>query len=445
MKNRDLTPAEKEIERKKREEAWWNKVLLWYLNQQYHAEQAREEALNFASSSYLAEYMHYFTLQRDLPMSLFVKKPGQMSPVELLEKMQEFEEADSPFYQLMQDLRKAPGGSERVDRAINRCVIEAPEHIIRRVRHNSVLIESGGERDPEEEELARREELRLQYEMTFLRSLMPPELFKKLCQGLTEQGRLTDPDREFLFVADQAPERERMSFDEYTAMHTVSPREKDGELGNRDEIFTAAAYQLAACEQKEDDSVDVRKADARAMQISGSRTFHAYMSGHPGSLLAAARGTGLDAIYEEYMMQDAKLRARDLALGAARDALREGAVGRSAAYHRMVNSLDRFLSAKREPLKVETDALAMDLAKFVMTEGDPRDPNYRRESCLQAAFALRALVPNRDFITFLDTVNETRPEEAKLRTEDIVAPVATARQAREIQEPVTALKGGADR
>ncbi len=445
MKKQDLTPAEQEKERKKREAAWWRKVLVWYLNEQYHAEKAREEARSYASSANVAEYMHMYMRQRDLPLSLFMKKPGQMSPVELLEKMQEYEETDSPFRLLMKDLRESPRDSERVERALSRCVLEAPEHILGRVRRGGAAPGKGEGEDPEEAERARKEELRLRYEMTFLRSLIPPELFKKLCRELTEQGRLTDPDSEFLFVAEQAPERERMSYGEYTAMHTASPVEKDGKLGNRDEIFTAAAYQLAACEQRDEDSIDVKKADARAMEISGSRTFHAYMNGHPGSLLAAARGTGLDAIYEEYMMHDARLRARDLGLGAARDALRAGAGGRSAGYHRMVNALDRFLNAKSEPPKKEADALAMDLAKFVMTEGDPRNPEYRRDSCLQAAFALRALIPERDFITFLDTVNETRPQDAKLRTEEIIAPAAGAQRPREKRGPAAAIKGGGER
>jgi hypothetical protein len=116
-------------------------------------------------------------------------------------------------------------------------------------------------------------------------------------------------------------------------------------------------------------------------------------------------------------------------LASVRDALRSQGSGQSAAYHRMTNALHRFVSAPDEPGKKEKDALALTLAQYVMTEGDPQTPGFRREAALQAATALRALLPEKEFETFLKTANARRGPEEQITREMLDARSTQPREA----------------
>ena len=244
---------------------------------------------------------------------------------------------------------------------------------------------------------------------------MSPERYQQLFQELVKQGRIRIPEREA--GEPQRAERTGLSYDGYVAARKAMPKERDGELDNLDELLTAAAYLLAAYEQKDQAAFDEKKADARAMELSGSKAFRLYMKDHPGSLFAAAQNTGLEATGADMAALEAELQARDAVLTSVRDALQSQASGQSAAYHRMTNALHRFVTAPNEPGKKEKDALTMTLAQYVMTEGDPRTPGFRREAGLQAATALRALLPEKDFETFLKTANARRGPEEQITRE----------------------------
>ena len=105
----------------------------------------------------------------------------------------------------------------------------------------------------------------------------------------------------------------------------------------------------------------------------------------------------------------------------------------------MTNSLDRFLKNPEEPSQKEKETLTMSLAQYVMIEGDPRNPAYRREATLQAARGLRALLPERDFQVFMLTANITRGPEEKITPEkmDVLAARPPEVQ-REPDQPVLA-------
>ena len=441
MAKKALTPAEKEEERKKQEEAWWQKVITYYLNQMYHEEVDREvgkyrpEPLPFLR--YMAQYIH----ERRTVEQLYVKKAGQLSAYEVLEKMDKYQEEDSPFRALLTDLRESKerpedaAAKEKAERSLSRCVEEAPVQIVNRTRRNAVRKKKAAQQRPEAEipKPDPTEEARTRYEMTFLRAVMPPELYRKLCDELTKQGRAVDPEKDFLFI----PEREGgRSYEEYTAMHRVNPVEKDGKLANLDEIVTSAAYMLAAFEQKDEPDFDEKGADARAMELSGSKGFRAYVSSHPGSILAAARNTGLEATHRELTALETSTRKRDGVLSSVADAMHRSSSGKTVAYHQVMNAVKRFAASPDEPSQEERNALGMKLAQYVMTEGNPASPHYKKENAMLAARAMKALLPSRDFEAFLTTANQGRTEEQKLRSEELEGPVPPAPEAPERRGPV---------
>ena len=177
---------------------------------------------------------------------------------------------------------------------------------------------------------------------------------------------------------------------------------------------TAAAYQIAAWEQKDAERFDEKKADARAMEISGMRAFRTYMQQQPGSLLAAARGTALDFTHDAMLALDAAFTLRDGYLRPARDALKRAASGKSAEFHRMANELDHFLSAEAEPPRETREALIKSLGRYVLAESAPGSRDHDRTSTLSALSALRALTSDRDFARLLETVNRGRDAGAQI-------------------------------
>ena len=439
------TAAEVEEERKRRAAEWWNKVIVYYLNQMYHA-QVDAEIEKYRPKLLVEQLLEYYHEQNTVDL-LNKKEPGKLSAMEILERMQAFQEEDSPFRDLYRDIKEDPTARDKIERSMSRCVEEAPKRILARKHRNAVHVrmkphpEEEGHKEEEaiDPEEARREEERLRYEMTFLRTVMPPKLYRQLCEGLVKQGRMKDPELDFLDIPEE--EKGEVTYEDYVERHRALPRAREGELGNVDELFTAAAYMLAAYEQKDELSFDEKAADARAMEISGSKAFRQYMKSHPGSLLAAAQNTGLEATQGEIDTLNWELKKRDDALASVHDAFRTKASGQTAAYHQTMNALGRFLRNAEEPSKKEKDALSMTLAQYILTEGDPKNPNYCREGGLQAARALQILLPEKDFQKFLETANEKRSPEDTITVEKLAAlaaepPEAAPQKASELEPPV---------
>ncbi|MBR4691538.1 MAG: hypothetical protein IKP17_02140 [Oscillospiraceae bacterium] len=439
-------PAAAEAERKRREAEWWNRVIVYYLNQEYHREMDRQVEQN--RPQLITEYMiNYFRekhaaekllAEREKQEGLFAIGFGEFTAVELLEKIDDLgKEQNSPFRELLNDIREDPKATDKIERSLSRCVTEAPQQILARGRRNAVHLRPGrmqdspppAAQDPAE---AEREHERLRLELTFLRSVAPKHIYRNLCAGLVKQGRLKEGDGDLL---PPPPEDGEVTWGEYVVRHQALPREEEGELGNLDELYTSAAYMLAAYEQKDSPLFSEKLADARAMQLSGSKAFRLYMKEHPGSLLAAAQNTGLEATHGDLTALDRELEARDEALGVVRDALRDKSSGQTAAYHRSMNALDRFLSSPEEPSKKERDALALSMAQYVMTEGDPKHPSYRREATLQFTRALQILLPEKGFRKLLETVNEKRSPEEQITPEKLETLAAKLQEAAPEQSP----------
>ena len=443
VRKRDLTPAEQEEERKKLAAAWQQKLLIYYLNELYHEEKEREEEKYRPEP--LIVLMAQYIKERQLIHKLYEKQAGHLSAVELLEKMDKFQEEDSPFRALLRDIKEHPQEEEKITRALSRCVEEAPVQILNRTRRANAMRKKRAAKKPEEQKAEaeeqrrqeRREEERMRYEMTFLRCVMPQELYKQLCDQLAKEGRAVDPAKDFLFVLEQ-PEKSSPSYEEYTAMHKVDPVERNGQLANMDEIVTSAAYMLAAFEQKDEPDFDAKAADARAMELSGSKGFRAYVGSHPGSLLAAARNTGLAATHREMTAMEETIRKRDEVLTSVAEAMQRSSSGKTASYHQVMNAIKRFAASPDDPPEQTRSALSLKLAQFVMTEGNPASPHYRREDAMLAARAMKALLPRRDFEAFLSTANLGRMQDHLLRSEELEGPVPQGpeRQAPEREGPV---------
>ena len=401
-------PAEEERERKKREKRSWEKILAYYMMQKWEDEQKR--GLKRDSAHAIEVFMEQVAQGRDLTALLFEKKPGQKSLAELLEDMEPDQEEDSPFRKLLHTVRERPWDKQEVRSGVEDCIRRAPGRILERQR--ALAAENG----PESEEKRAKEEQRLTREMCFLRGVMPKELYRMLCRELTLQGRLTDPERDFMYV----PEREeRITYEQYTERHRTELQERNGELANMDQVFTSAAYMMAAWEQRNEPEFDEKKADARAMEFFSGRAFRVYMTRHPGSLLAAARNTGLDIISADLTAMEAELARRDALLHSGLNTLKAAIIGKSAAYYRMTNSLDRYAAMNGEVPEAESTGLKNRLAEYVLTEGDPRHQNYDRACVLGAMRALKALTPEQDFSRFLTIVNRDREPAAQIDAKEL--------------------------
>ena len=206
-------------------------------------------------------------------------------------------------------------------------------------------------------------------------------------------------------------------------MHKVDPVERNGQLANMDEIVTSAAYMLAAFEQKDEPDFDAKAADARAMELSGSKGFRAYVGSHPGSLLAAARNTGIAATHREMTALEDSIRKRDGVLASVAEAMQRSSSGKTASYHQVMNAIKRFAASPDDPPEQARNDLSMKLAQYVMTEGNPASPHYKKEDAMLAARAMKALLPKRDFEAFLSTANLGRMQDQLLRSEELEGPV----------------------
>ena len=176
------------------------------------------------------------------------------------------------------------------------------------------------------------------------------------------------------------------------------------------------------------------------MELSASRAFRTCMQQQPGSLLAAARNVGLDFTHDAMKAMEAVFAKRDASLRPALGVLKQAASGKSAAFHRMANALERFVTAEEEPSRVARDALRALLGEYVLRETSPKHAEGGRRTMLYALSALRALTGAQDFAQVLDTVNKRQADAAQICPEDLDAleeqAVEPAKQAEKGMGPV---------
>ena len=421
------------LKRKKRkeEEEWYRKLIAYFMMKKYYVQQ---EAIQNQYSMEIGDML--LTMARDLWKAgifrnLFVKKSGELSPLELLDQLEPKE--GSAYFTLQREMKRQPRDARKLNMALTRVVVEAPPRLIRREEEERRRREEWHRKNPHKryelvkDERARLYEERLECEMVLLRMVMPPELYQKLCKELEKQGRQFNIEKDFLRVPDkkrelwekakQAKEEEKqkaeLQYQKYTEEKKTDPKEKAGKLINSDDVFTAAAYMLAAYEQKDAAVFDDKKADARAMEISGSRAFRTYMKGHPGSLMAAARNVGVEATHDgiEALSQD--LDRRDAILVEARDSLKRMSSGKTECFHRMLNMLNRYVDSDVEPTEQERSGLVTALGNYITTDCAPGSREMDRACFGQAMRSVKALLSERDFDTVIEKVNEGRYPKVK--------------------------------
>ena len=422
-----LTAAEWEEERKRKLALQWKKILAYYMWREYVAKpQARADAELRNSFRAASRYVK----EHGLLTRLLEKRGNGPSAAELLAELGKDEPPDSPIGELWAEMQKAPPSEEKLTSALTRVIAEEPPRVLadaekereRRAgweRAHAKEIEKSDSAEPVDEEKARYEE-RLTKKMAFLRAVMPPELYKELEQKLTVGEYTINPEQ--LDEQEKQPQQKR-DCKTYMKEKRVEPEEKAGKLANAGDVYSAAAYMLAAWEQKDAPEFDEAKADARAMELSGSRAFKAYMKGHPSNLLAAARGTAVEETHDGVAALDADLSRRDAILSDARDSLKRMATGKTRSFHTMLNALDRFVNADTEPSKQERNELTVALAEYITTDCAPDSPEASAACFTQAMRSVKALVPEKDFSALVDRVNVGRQPKVKEADFDI-APAA---------------------
>lgn len=411
-------------ERKRKEELLWQKILMYYMYQEYvvKPQQQAEVEMHNAYRS-----IHAFLTKNGILNRLLQRVGNEPSPAELLMQFAQYETPDSPLGELAREMRKNPPSEEKVAKAIERVVVEEPTRMIeaaakekeRRTewqRAHAKEIKNAGDFEIVDPERVRYEQM-LQMKMKFLRVVMPPELYKELAHKL-ETGEYTISPEQLKEQEKQQKQQEKKQqtqkdYETYTKEKRVEPKEKAGKLANAGDVYSAAAYMLAAYEQKDDPEFDEKKADARAMELSGSRAFKAYMKGHPGNLLAAARGTAIKETSEGVTALDADLSRRDAVLSKTRDSLKKMATGRTACFHKMLNALDHFVNEDTEPSKDEKNSLVSALGEYIAKDGSPKSREYDKECFTQAMCSVKALLPDKEFEKVVEHVNEGRDPKVK--------------------------------
>ena len=412
-----------EREKKRKEELLWQKILMYYMYQEYVAKpqlQAEAEMRNADLA------MRGFIIKRGLLNRLLQRVGNEPSPAELLMQFAQYEAPDSPLGELAREMRKNPPSEEKVAKAIERVVVEEPTRMVeaaakekeRRTewqRAHAKEIKNAGDFEIVDPERVRYEQL-LEMKMKFLRVVMPPELYKELAHKL-ETGEYTISPEQLKEQEKQQEEQKKQQvkkdYETYTKEKRVEPKEKAGKLANAGDVYSAAAYMIAAYEQKDNPEFDEKKADARAMELSGSRAFKAYMKGHPGNLLAAARGTAIKETSEGVTALDADLSRRDAVLSKTRDSLKKMATGKTACFHKMLNALDHFVNEDTEPSKDEKNSLVSALGEYIAKDGSPKSREYDKECFTQAMCSVKALLPDKDFEKVVEHVNEGRDPKVK--------------------------------
>ena len=426
------TVTEWERERKRREELLWQRVLSYYMYQEYVA---KPQAAAEAELGNAFRAVTGFVDKHGIVSRLFRKNGNEPSPAELLMQFAQYEPKDSPLGQLAEEMRKNPPSEEKVAKAIERVVVEEPTRMFeaaerektRRTewrRMHAKDIKAAGDFELVDEERVRYERM-LEIKMKFLRTVMSPELFKELSHKLetgeyiVDLKKIKEQEEKRKEEREKQEKQEKKDYKAYVKEKRVEPQEKAGKLANAGDVYSAAAYMLAAYEQKDDPEFDEKKADARAMELSGSRAFKSYMKGHPGNLLAAARGTAVKETSEGVSALDADLSRRDAVLTQTRDSLKKMATGRTACFHKMLNALDHFVNEDTEPSKDERASLVSALGEYIAKDGSPKSREYDKECFTQAMCSVKALLPDKDFDRVVEQVNVGRDPKVKAADFDL--------------------------
>ena len=196
-----MTPEmENPWEKKRREEKErWAKFIAYVLTRRYAEEKERIER---EYPVLPLDVLDRLLREREISArKLLEKKDGGPSCFELLERLEKLG-IGGPFDGLLAALRQNPPEDAAVTRAVSRVVEEAPPIVVAKDgREMERRRERKVEPDKLDDEGVSYEE-RFRLEMTILREVMPPALYKELCTTLQKQGRSIDLEKK-----PHAPER----------------------------------------------------------------------------------------------------------------------------------------------------------------------------------------------------------------------------------------------
>ena len=431
---------EEQKQKKRRLELMWEKILAYYMMETYVSKAQEKAEIELRSAYYTTSQ---YVKKHGLLNKLIEKKGDGPSASELIQEVGSLETPESPLGELFAELQKKQPSEEKLLNALTRVIVEEPLRILedsqheqdRRInweRSNSVEIEQAGDFELVDEEQVRYEE-RLGKKMAILRTVMPHELYQELEQSLESEGRVIRTDQ--IDTKDQPSQRG--GYESYIKAKSVEPEEKAGKLANAGDVYSAAAYMLAAWEQKDASEFDEEKADARAMELSASRAFKVYMKGHPGNLLAAARGTAIEEAHNGITALDADLSRRDTVLANTRDSLKRMATGKTPRFHHMLNALDRFVNADTEPSQKEKTGLVNILGEYIINEGSG-SCEYDKNCFIEAMRSIKVLLTESDFEKVVGRINEGRTSKVKAADFDVEETSKTP----ECEEPIKKLLRG---
>ena len=415
----DMALTEKK--RKKEREEWWKKILAYYMLEQIAEEQKRKELLQTYVMRHTMFVTEQYVLKYGLLAQLFFKEPGRMNAVDILERMVPGEAEDSPFRSLLGKIRQQPMSEEETEQAIAEVIEKAPPRIIEDARQERIRRQAWQEQQeqekknrpadakpemPKEDKAALRYEKQLRYQLAFMKKMMPAQLFEELIQGLAREGRKVDPAA--LDLPD--PQPQQATYASYVSDKQAQLQMYNGIFVNQDNVYTSAAYMLAAYEQKDAPRFDAGKADERAREIFGSKAFRVYLDSHPGSLAAASQNMFMDITHEGMVSLEKELNRRDETLEAVSRNMRRAASGQTAGYFQALNRLERFVRSPLEPSEEEKKKLITALGDYVIKDCAPDSPAASENGLKDAMCALKALLPPENFKKLLGKVNEGRPK-----------------------------------
>ena len=405
--------AELEKKRRKERELWWKKILAYYMMEKMVEEQKKAEVI--------ARYAYYQTqmvIRESMLGALFYKEPGKMSAVEMLEEISKGEDDDSPFKKLMDKISEEPMSEKETEEAIAEVVEKAPPRMIedaKAERERREALQKQEEMKAAQQPLAKpairvpdeaaiRYDRQMRLKLAFLKRLMPAVLFNELCQGLAREGHAVNEAA--LEVPDRNPAH--MTYDEYVEAKKTQMQMHDGRFVNANNVYTSAAYMLAAYEQRKLPVFSAARADERAREIFGSKAFRVYLDSHPGSLVAAAQNKFMDITYDGMIALEEQIAARDAVLDGMSKSLRSRASGQTANYHRMLNKMERFVKSPNEPSEEEKKALIRSIGDYVLKDCAPGSEVADEEGLRDAMCAAGALLPEDSFVRLLEQVNAGR-------------------------------------
>ena len=421
--------------RKKEREAWWRKILAYYMMQKIVEEQKRAELLEAYAKHDVFVITEHIVQREGIIGLLFRKEPGRLSAFEILEKIAAGEELESPFRHLLSRIRKAQASAEETEKAIAEVIEKAPPIMLEDARQERERREAWEQKENEErqaavaaaqprmakqDEEAIRFDEQLRYKMAFLKKIMPQALFVKLCQGLAREGH--DVNVNELDLPDRP--MNQMTYETYVAQKQAILRMHNGVFVNADNVYTSAAYMLAAYEQKDAPQFNAGLADERARELFGSKAFRVYLDSHPGSLVAASQNSFMDMTHEGIVRLEEEFKERDKTLGIVSRNLRKAASGQPAGYHKMLNRLERYVNSPSEPGAEEKNGLISSLGEYILKDCAAGSQAADENGLKNALYAIKALVPADSFKKGLEKVNKGRSH--PLTERDFADPVEEA-------------------